>query len=72
MDHPMASLDMTGHRIRFGYVETAMNLGPHGGHLGIGSGREPGEVRQITAVLGTGPEHDDHKKEHLKELNSDF
>jgi hypothetical protein len=50
----------------------AMNLGPYGGHLGIGSGREPGEVRQITAVLGTGPKHDDHKKEHLKELNSDF
>ena len=68
----MASLDVTGHRIRFGHVQVPMDLDPHGGYLGVGSGREPGEIRQITAVLGPRLEDRGNQNDCRQEVNLDF
>jgi hypothetical protein len=49
-----------------------MDLDPHGGYLGVGSGREPGEIRQITAVLGPRLEDRGHQNDCRQEVNLDF
>jgi hypothetical protein len=49
-----------------------MNLGPHGGYSGVGSGRESGEIRQITAVLGLGLEDRGHQNDCHQKVNLDF
>jgi len=49
-----------------------MNLSPNGGYSGVGSGRESGEIRQITAVLGSRLEDRSHQNDCRQEVNLDF
>ena len=66
--HPTKPPEVSGHRIHLLCAEGAMDLDPYGAYVGIGARRESGEIRQVTAVLGTGPEHEGHPPENPEEV----